>query len=238
MKVNKTTEACAKRNAENKATIDLGLMEAWEPSDEILRQEAQQRVQAKSRDEFLKFCGQFWLLVKAQLSADDAKVYSDKQRGTSLDYDLEADKANGYYRVGCEIQTRTRGYSSGTKLSVQVGSYGDQPKRVTYIYKPNAIASLAVDVEFAKKVAASITERMIRNRQKYAANIERERYAAKKTAVYNANQDFFQSIGVYSDFRLDDDGTLTLKIQVSGNIERIKKIVEFANAADTEPTPA
>lgn len=47
MKIYKTTEECNKYNTENKSAIGCGLMEAWEPDDKILKEEAD----AKARED-------------------------------------------------------------------------------------------------------------------------------------------------------------------------------------------
>lgn len=231
MKVNKSTQDCAAFNLANAAVIAAGLMDNQEPDDEMLRQEASERTRAQSKEQFAALSGQFWNLVIAQLSADDAKVYEMPQKGAHLSYDSAADKSNSYFKTRGEVNVHTTGYHYERrpgKLRVSIGEFGESKRQVHFNYKPNAIAQMATDVEFAKKCATEITERMMENRRKYQANIDKANYASRKAIVYDANKAFFNSIGNYGDFSLSSDsGEITVSIQVKGNIERLKEIVDF-----------
>ena len=232
MKVNQSTKRCEEYNKTNAEAIGAGLMEAWEPSDAIIRQEKEQLVKAASVEEFKKLCGQFWRLVIAQLSTEDAQLFTVEQTEATLSRVMDT------YSLSTRGEVEARlGYSGCydriSKLKVCVGEYGDRHnRRQTYQYKVNEIAKLAVDAEFAKKVAAAIQTRIAANRIRVAHEKATEDAYKLRNKVYEANQAFFNSIGLYSsDIVVDGNGDIRIAIPIKGNIERLKEIAAFAKAA-------
>lgn len=237
MKVNKTSEACGKFNVMNADSIAAGLMEAWEPDDAMVRQELASKARASSEEAFKKLAGQFWLLVINALSADDAKIFKVPQTTAFLEYHLDDKlvdtKANVYFKTRGEVEAYNpygRFSSLGTpKLRIVIGEYGDAEKRKSILpYKPNDIVKLSTDTEFAAKVATRVATKIQANRQRYLSNISRESYAKKVAGVYEANKAFFNSIGNYgSDISVDTDGSITVSLQIKGDIARLKEVVEL-----------
>lgn len=230
MKVDKSTSECADYNQKNADSIGAGLMDSWEPSDKMIQQEANEKAHAKSKEDFANYAAQFWRLVIAQLSAEDAIVYSGENQNTSLQYDSN-DKANSYFSTRGSVEAyRSGGFyayeRTKYKVRVNVGNYHEHKREVHLFYKPNDIAALAKDVEFAKRIAKEITERMSYNRSKYNSNIAKADYAKRKSDVYEANKAFFNSIRNYGSFEMNDEGIITLSLEISGNLERLREIVE------------
>lgn len=236
MKVNKTTEACKAYNETNADAIGSGLMDAWEPDDAMLKQEARQKAQAKSEADFHRLAGQFWMLVMTHLSAEDAKVFEMPQLHPHLSYlfsnDNPSTTENVYLKSRGEVEafnSHGRYSSLGTpKLRVVLGEYGDAIKRKDLLpYKPNDIIKLSTDTEFAKKVAEKLSARIAANRTRRSAQLQGEQYSKKKNKVYEDNKEFFNSIGIYgSDLSLDNEGNIMIKIQIKGDIDRIKNIAK------------
>jgi hypothetical protein len=154
MKVEKSSEACTKHNAVNAEYISAGLVEAWDPSDAILLQEAkaeQQRQAGKKRHAaMIAIVHAIWEALPENIRSEYIEpkidpVATGDERGVCL----SGQRVDTMTLEACH---RSSGYFSSNFAYywLEMGSYGDRtfvklntvlnisPKQIT-----NAVAKLS-----------------------------------------------------------------------------------------------
>jgi hypothetical protein len=180
MKVQKSSAECAERNLTVQAEIDLGLSEAWEPSDSILAQEAE----AKKREEagFKLAASKKEVLISVGCNNH---VADGSRYGSAGDVKVEID----------EVRTSggrfSMGYISGWRLYIG-DRYGSEKGSWVGIGDG---ATLGINTKQLEKAKAKIAEEQSRINTKKAERAVKQNAEQRTAAFIAANLEFCKMAG-------------------------------------------
>ena len=126
--VNMSSAECNAHNTNNAPAIEAGMLEAWTPSEQILKREAQDAAEAAQAAKFLHAATAVMQKIYNALPAAVQKFYTDPSTVAPCRY---LKSVAGFYGEGVELEA----YSTGTWRSsfayfrIVLGTYGN--KKIT-----------------------------------------------------------------------------------------------------------
>ena len=214
MKIEKSSADCAARNLAVKSEIYLGLSEPWEPSDNILKQEAKVEAERKAGVQLFQGVLGMFQAIYAALPVNVREIY--KEPKTAADIEKEycgyrmnvAAKIDGFIHDNVNIESVTSGgYSSHHQYwKLVVGGYGD--KKWCKLGEQFTISEKQL-----KKAVECIVERFNMNVADAGRRVEQDQASKRRAAFVAAEPDFCRTfdLSTYSDkFHVAVDGKVTI----------------------------
>ena len=211
--VRKSSQDCAKFNADNAAMIELGMMEGITPNKEIVEGEARMKKaeeeKRKQNADMVKVLKQVFDVLPDYCKKryiDPAEKHQTFYNGVGFSQTPNYD----FYTPNLEIE-RFRSDTTGERYNrAVVGYYGDKKmvKLKNSIVTKDEVTRILRNIIDACDVADT-----------KAAKERLAKMAAERKKDYAANHpDFMKTMGIdiYSNWEIEDDGRITIHYQHSG----------------------
>lgn len=214
MKIEKSSADCAAHNLAVKCEIDLGLSEPWEPSENILKQEAKAEAERKAGvQRFQGVLGMFQAIYAA-LPVNVREIYKEPKTAADIEKQYSgyrmnvAAKIDGFVHDNVNIESVTSGgYSSHHQYwKLIVGGYGD--KKWCKLGEGFTISEKQLT-----KAVECVVERFNVNVAAATRRVEQDQAFKRRSAFVAAQPDFCRTFDllIYSDkFHVAADGKVTI----------------------------
>lgn len=230
MKVNKSTQICNEYNSNNKDTIELGLVESWEPADNILKQEQEDK---ELKDKWILkeiSLREFWYNVIFHLSEENKKLFDVVNSTYFFVGNNDIDK-NLVPRV--KIEKFCRGYNSNNGYwRVVIANYGRGQRDTIIKCATNDACLMSKNLDFILKVANKITEKIISLKQENDYNLKSKEQMQNKNKFFEDNKELFAFFGLnYTDQiglnSTNDKHFISAQVRYNLTLEQWKALKEW-----------